>query len=94
MKNFLNEDAIREAAYYIWKNNGCPANTSVQDWNAAINQLSAYAALNGNTNTYKSSSKTTSTGSKKTSACKTTSSVKKNVALKSSSTKKTSKKSK
>jgi len=40
MKN-LNENAIREAAYYIWKNNGCPANTSVQDWNLAIQQLSA-----------------------------------------------------
>ena len=35
----LNENAIREAAYFIWKNNGCPANTSLQDWNAAINQL-------------------------------------------------------
>ena len=30
MTNF-NENAIREAAYYIWKNNGCPANTSAQD---------------------------------------------------------------
>ena len=43
MTNF-NENAIREAAYYIWKNNGCPANTSAQDWNAAINQLNAMAA--------------------------------------------------
>ncbi len=40
MYNF-NEDAIREAAYYIWKNNGCQANTSLSDWDAAINQLSA-----------------------------------------------------
>lgn len=39
MYNF-NEDAIREAAYYIWKNNGCPANSSLSDWDAAINQLS------------------------------------------------------
>ena len=43
MTNF-NENAIREAAYYIWKNNGCPANTSAQDWSAAINQLNAMAA--------------------------------------------------
>lgn len=39
----FNEDAIREAAYYIWKNNGCPANTSLSDWDAAINQLTANA---------------------------------------------------
>ena len=40
MYNF-NEDAIREAAYYIWKNNGCQANTSLSDWDAAINQLAS-----------------------------------------------------
>ena len=45
MYNF-NEDAIREAAYYIWKNNGCQANTSLSDWDAAINQLTAQASLN------------------------------------------------
>ncbi len=39
-----NEDAIREAAYYIWKNNGCPANTSAHDWNAAISQLNSLSA--------------------------------------------------
>lgn len=44
MKNF-NDDAIREAAYYIWKNNGCQANTGAHDWNAAINQLNACATL-------------------------------------------------
>ncbi len=44
MNNFSNK-AIAEAAYYIWKNNGCPANTQTQDWNAAINQLSAMAAV-------------------------------------------------
>ena len=49
MFNF-NENDIQKAAYYIWKNNGCPANTSVQDWNAAINQLSAMAALKNNNN--------------------------------------------
>ena len=42
MYNF-NEDAIREAAYYIWKNNGCPANSSLSDWDAAINQLACNA---------------------------------------------------
>ena len=42
----FNEDAIREAAYYIWKNNGCQANTSLSDWDAAISQLSAQASFN------------------------------------------------
>ena len=37
----LNDKAIAEAAYYIWKNNGCPANTQAQDWAAAIKQLTA-----------------------------------------------------
>ena len=44
MYNF-NEDAIREAAYFIWKNNGCPTNSDLSDWDAAINQLSAQAAI-------------------------------------------------
>ena len=39
----LNNEAIAEAAYYIWKNNGCPANTHAQDWAAAIKQLSETA---------------------------------------------------
>lgn len=41
----FSEDAIREAAYYIWKNNGCKQGTSLSDWDAAINQLSAQAAF-------------------------------------------------
>lgn len=44
MYNF-NEDAIREAAYFIWKNNGCQANTSLSDWDAAINQLASQASF-------------------------------------------------
>ena len=38
MSNFDNK-MIQEAAYYIWKNNGCPNNTSASDWQAAIDQL-------------------------------------------------------
>lgn len=59
----FNETAIREAAYFIWKNNGCPANSSTQDWNAAINQLNSLATLNN--------------AAKKISSCKTASLVKK-----------------
>lgn len=44
MYNF-NEDAIREAAYFIWKNNGCPSNSNMSDWDAAIHQLSAQASI-------------------------------------------------
>ncbi len=69
MKN-LNENAIREAAYYIWKNAGCPANTSLQDWNAAIQQLSATNNKNVKTSALKTvslkkSSSKTSKSSKK-----------------------------
>lgn len=42
--NKFNNQAIAEAAYYIWKNNGCPSNTHTQDWNLAISQLSALSA--------------------------------------------------
>lgn len=44
MYNF-SEDAIREAAYYIWKNNGCKQGTALSDWDAAIHQLSVNAAF-------------------------------------------------
>ena len=39
------DNDIRNAAYYIWQNNGCPANTQAQDWAAAINQLNAMSTL-------------------------------------------------
>lgn len=42
MTNF-NDNAVREAAYYIWKNSGCPANSHTTDWTAAVHQLSAAA---------------------------------------------------
>lgn len=41
----FNEKMIQETAYYIWKNNGCPANTSAKDWNAAIELLERKDAL-------------------------------------------------
>ena len=41
----FSDENIREAAYYIWKNNGCPTGTSSQDWNSAVNQLNAMTAL-------------------------------------------------
>ena len=72
----LNENAIREAAYFIWRNNGCPANTSLQDWNAAINQLTSLATLNSAAKSISSSSKTSSS---KTLASKASALVKKSL---------------
>ena len=62
MKN-LNENAIREAAYYIWQNAGCPQGNDEYFWSMAIEQLSP-----------KSSSKKTSSckASASSSAKKTT----------------------
>ena len=38
MKN--NEQAIREAAYYIWQNAGCPSGQDEYFWSMAVEQLS------------------------------------------------------
>ena len=77
----FSEQAIAEAAYYIWQNNGCPMNTSTQDWYAAINQLSHLADAKKTTLSSKKSFMSSLTGkslnTKKTSACKTTSATKK-----------------
>lgn len=97
MKNFnFNEDAIREAAYYIWKNAGCPANSSLHDWNAAIEQLSL--ASKTCCNSKNNSCNSTKTSSLKTSSLKTTSlksaSLKKSTSKTSNSKTKSAKKSK
>lgn len=73
MYNF-NEETIREAAYYIWKNNGCKNGTALSDWDAAIHQLScqaAFATRNASASKKASCSKKSTT--KKTAAKKTTS---------------------
>ena len=82
MSNLLNEKAIKEAAYYIWKNAGCPANTSMQDWNAAIQQLTS------SNNSLNLSSKKSSN---KTSSCKTASMKKTSASAKSAKTTKKAK---
>ena len=35
-----NEQAIREAAYYIWQNAGCPNGQDEYFWSMAVEQLS------------------------------------------------------
>ncbi len=40
----FSEEAIREAAYYIWKNGDKKYDCGMDNWNAAINQLRAQNA--------------------------------------------------
>lgn len=40
MANKLNENSIREAAYYLWQNAGCPQGNDEYFWSKAIEQLS------------------------------------------------------
>ncbi len=80
MANNYNENAIREAAYYIWQNSGCPSGMESQHWAMAIEQL------------YHTNNKSSCSSSKKcsSSSCKKTSSASSKKSS-SSSSKKTSK---
>ncbi len=69
-----NEQAIREAAYYIWQNAGCPAGQDEYFWSMAVEQLSKCS---------KSSCVKKASSSKTTSCVKKTSTVKKSSAKKS-----------
>ena len=40
MANKLNENSIREAAYYLWQNAGCPQGNDEYFWSQAVEQLS------------------------------------------------------
>ena len=51
MANKLNENSIREAAYYLWQNAGCPQGNDEYFWSQAVEQLSPKSS------TKKSSSK-------------------------------------
>lgn len=76
----LNENAVREAAYYNWQNAGCPQGQDEYFWNMALAQL--------NNCSRNSSCKASSTTKKSSSTAK------KSLSTKASSTKTTSKKSK
>ncbi|MBQ9271862.1 MAG: DUF2934 domain-containing protein [Alphaproteobacteria bacterium] len=39
MTTKYNENSVREAAYYCWKNAGCPNGQDEYFWNMALNQL-------------------------------------------------------
>ena len=66
-----NENYIREAAYYCWKNAGCPYGQDEYFWNMAIKQL--YGTTCKSSSCSSSSKKSSNSSSKKT----TTTSIKK-----------------
>ena len=69
-----NEQAIREAAYYIWQNAGCPNGQDEYFWSMAVEQLSK--CCNKSSCAKKSSSKTVSKCSSKSCSTKKASSTK------------------
>lgn len=66
-KKSYNENYIREAAYYCWKNAGCPWGQDEYFWNMAIKQLygSSCPKSSCSTSSCSSSSKKSSTSSSK-----------------------------
>lgn len=74
-----NENAVREAAYFIWQNAGCPAGRDQEFWTMAVEQLNNCSKSSCKSSAKKScsSSKNSTTASRKTTAAKKTSSSKK-----------------
>ncbi len=66
-KKSYNENYIREAAYYCWKNAGCPWGQDEYFWNMAIKQLygSNCSKTSCSTSSCSSSSKKSSSSSSK-----------------------------
>ncbi len=66
-----NENYIREAAYYCWKNAGCPCGQDEYFWNMAIKQLygsnCSKTSCSSTSSCSSSSKKSSSSSSKKTS---------------------------
>lgn len=66
MTTKLNENAIREAAYYIWQNAGCPSGQDAQHWAMAVEQLSSCSCKKSSSSSKKSSSSCASKSSSST----------------------------
>ncbi len=67
-----NEQAIREAAYYIWQNAGCPQGQDEYFWSMAVEQISK-----NNKSSAKKTVSSNKSSSCKSSSCKKSSSAKK-----------------
>ena len=65
MATKCNENYIREAAYYLWQNAGCPMGQDEKFWSMAVEQMSSCKCS-------KSSCKKSSSTSKKSTAVKST----------------------
>ncbi len=75
-----NENAIKEAAYYLWENAGRPMGQDEYFWSLAIAQFSNNSKSSCKSNTSCNSKKTSASSKKtctKTSSCKSASSAKK-----------------
>ncbi len=68
-----NEQAIREAAYYIWQNAGCPSGQDEYFWSMAVEQLSKKCSKSS---CAKKSTSTKTSCAKKTTVAKKTSTKK------------------
>ncbi len=82
MSTKYNENSVREAAYYCWKNAGCPSGQDEYFWNMAINQLygttcSKSTSCSCKTSTCSTSSSSSSKKSSTSSSKKSTTSSKK-----------------
>lgn len=56
----FNENAIREAAYYIWQNAGCPQGQDEKFWMMAIEQLNGSKCCSKSSSAKSSSCKSAS----------------------------------
>ena len=70
-----NENCIREAAYYLWQNAGCPSGQDEKFWSMAVEQLSS-CSKSSKKSSCKKTCASSSSSSKKT-ASKSTSKKKK-----------------
>ena len=73
MVNNSNENAIREAAYFIWQNAGCPSGRDQEFWAMAVEQFNCCNSKSSSKMSCSSSKKSTTATCKSTTAKKTSS---------------------
>ena len=73
-----NENYIKEAAYYLWQNAGCPSGQDEKFWSMALEQYSSYSCSSTSKKSCcKKSCSSSSSSSKKTTSKSTKTSSKK-----------------